>query len=159
MARLKAHVLGVMLPLGDRVRQRPLNMGQHKLIPEQLVLVVQQRLQKRRQMIDALMERIAAGKHVGRAYKRRELKLDAARKPRRGPAGKTPAAAHFRLGLAHGPGPRPAQNPAGRPQRALGPTFATTAGRRMTAGKPSLLYYDITIRTSPRKFTRAHIGG
>jgi hypothetical protein len=71
-----------MLPLGDRVRPAPSYMTQRSLLPERLVFHTQQWLMRRRSMIACLMDRIAAGKCKARAYKPREIKPDAVRKPR-----------------------------------------------------------------------------
>ncbi len=80
--RLCACLTGVMLPLGDRVRPAPSYMTQRTLLPERLVFHTQQWLMRRRSMICGLMDRIAAGKCRSRAYKAREIKPDAVRKPR-----------------------------------------------------------------------------
>jgi hypothetical protein len=75
--------MGVMRPLGDRVRRAPsLWRPENRLIPEPLVVLIQAWLQKRRQLIEALIHRIAEGKHVGRAYRPREPKPGAIPKPR-----------------------------------------------------------------------------
>jgi hypothetical protein len=71
-----------MCPLGDRVRKAPsLWRPENKLIPEPLVVLIQAWLQKRRQMIEALVQRIAAGTHRPRPFTPRATRPDAARKP------------------------------------------------------------------------------
>ena len=129
-ALLSACVTGVMLPLGDRVRRPRSDQQPYRMLPEPLVVLVQQWLMKRRSMIACLMEHIVAGRHRPRSYHVARAQAGRGRKaPPRNPAGQA-VATGVRLDPPDGAGggpPRGGAEPAAGRHRDEGDGSASAA--------------------------------